>query len=127
MELVQLLKTLADETRMRMLNLLNTGELCVCEIVEILNIQQSNASRHLNKMKMAGLILSNKKSQWVYYRINDEIMNLYPFITTILEQELENISECRDDLKSLKKFKDSGLTCEDLTNEHKKTCSKNEM
>ncbi len=51
-EIVQLFKALADETRIRMLNLLKNGELCVCDIEEVLDIQQSNASRHLNKLKV---------------------------------------------------------------------------
>lgn len=130
LELVQLLKAIADENRMRILNLLNMGELCVCEIEEILGIQQSNASRHLNKLKTTGLIRSDKKSQWVYYRLNDETMNRYPSLKTILEQEFRKIGICRTDLEHLKEFKASGLSCEDLTNNHcphAKTCKKSDM
>ncbi len=127
MELIQVLKALADENRIRILSLLNAGELCVCEIEEILNIQQSNASRHLNKLKMTGLILSDKKSQWVYYRINHEMLNRYPFVITVLEQELVKIRICQTDFKRLQELKASGLSCEDLTNRpgrNIKTCKK---
>ncbi len=52
LELVVILKALADETRLRMLHLLKDRELCVCEIEEVLGIQQSNASRHLENSGM---------------------------------------------------------------------------
>ena len=113
-------KALADETRIRMLNLLNTGELCVCDIEEVLDIKQSNASRHLNRLKSAGIILSAKKSQWVYYRINDAIKIKYPFIQTIIQDELEKIEVCKDDMALLAKHQASGFTCEQRTVRNKK-------
>lgn len=60
MDLMQILKALADDTRLRILNILQEEELCVCEIETILNISQSNASRHLNKLINAK-ILENYK------------------------------------------------------------------
>ena len=112
MEIVQLFKALSDETRVRILNLLKTGELCVCDIETILNIQQSNASRHLNKLKRAGLITSSKKSQWVYYRINKDIMVKHPFIQGIFNDELLKMNMCKDDSERLIKHKASGASCE---------------
>lgn len=72
-DIVYIFKALADENRIRILNLLKNGELCVCDIEAVLGIKQSNASRHLNRMKTAEIIVSEKKSQWVYYRLNDNI------------------------------------------------------
>ena len=60
-EIVYILKALADENRIRILNLLRNNELCVCDIEATLDIKQSNVSRHLNKLKMAGIIVSEKK------------------------------------------------------------------
>lgn len=60
MEIVYICKSLADENRIRILNLLKNEELCVCDIEAVLGIKQSNASRHLNKLKMAGIIASEK-------------------------------------------------------------------
>ena len=50
MNTVQMLKALGDETRIRIVNILRDGPLCVCEIESILEITQSNASRHLSKL-----------------------------------------------------------------------------
>jgi DNA-binding transcriptional ArsR family regulator len=63
------LKALADETRIRILNLLvRDGDLCSCEIEAVLRLTQSNASRHLAKLRDAGLITAEKRGQWVHYR-----------------------------------------------------------
>ncbi|MCC0650914.1 ArsR/SmtB family transcription factor, partial [Clostridioides sp. ZZV15-6598] len=56
MEIIQILKALGDETRIRIINILRRGALCVCEIEAILEITQSNASRHLNKLMNAKLV-----------------------------------------------------------------------
>ncbi|MDD3022567.1 MAG: metalloregulator ArsR/SmtB family transcription factor [Syntrophomonadaceae bacterium] len=112
MEIVHIFKAMADETRIRMLSLLKYGELCVCDIEEVLNVQQSNASRHLNKLKLAGLIVSRKKSQWVYYRFNEDIFHAYPFLSIILNDEVSKIEICEQDFAQLKKHKESKAACD---------------
>ena len=90
-DLVYILKALADENRIRILNLLRNGELCVCDIEAVLGIKQSNASRHLNRLKIAGIIDSEKKSQWVYYRLKDETFTKFPFLSIIINDEVGKI------------------------------------
>jgi len=111
-DIVYLFKALADENRIRILNLLKNGKLCVCDIEAVLGIKQSNTSRHLNKLKMAGIIVSEKKSQWVYYRLNDTIFLKFPFLSMIISDEIEKIGICKDDLALLEKFKASGRFCD---------------
>jgi ArsR family transcriptional regulator len=64
-----LLKGLADSTRLRILSLLATGEVCVCHIHESLKIPQPKASRHLAYLRRAGLVNSRREGLWVYYRL----------------------------------------------------------
>jgi ArsR family transcriptional regulator, arsenate/arsenite/antimonite-responsive transcriptional repressor len=111
-DIVYIFKALADENRIRILNLLKTGELCVCDIEAVLGIKQSNASRHLNKLKIAGIIISEKKSQWVHYRLNDAVFLKYPFLSIIINDEVGKISVCKEDLELLKKIKASGRSCD---------------
>jgi len=111
-DIVYLFKALADENRIRILNLLKNGELCVCDIEAVLGIKQSNASRHLNKLKMAGIIVSEKKAQWVYYRLSGTIFLRFPFLPTILSDEIEKIDVCKDDLAILEKLKASSRSCD---------------
>jgi len=102
LDLIEIFKALGDENRIRILNLLIRQELCVCEIETVLDMTQSNASRHLNKLKTSGIITSEKKSQWVYYR--DEF---------IKNKMAENTQLLRD-IETLKKYKNSNFTCEQL-------------
>lgn len=111
-DIVHILKALADENRIRMINLLRNGELCVCEIEAVLGAKQSNVSRHLNKLKVAGLITSEKKSQWVYYRLNEPTFQKFPFLLNIINEELEKIDICKEDLKLLEKFRKSCRCCD---------------
>ncbi len=113
-DIVQIFKALADENRIRILNLLRNGELCVCDIEAVLSIKQSNASRHLNRLKTAKIIIPKKKSQWVYYRLNDDIFLKYPFLSIIINNEIKKIGICKEDLSLLEKFQKSGRSCDCL-------------
>lgn len=65
--LQDVLKALADPTRMRILALLGAGQVCVCHIHMALDIPQPTASRHLAHLKRAGLVQGCKIGQWVHY------------------------------------------------------------
>ncbi len=68
--LITVFKALSDETRLQMLGLLfREGELCVCDFVELLEITQSKASRHLRHLVAAGLLDDRRDGTWVYFRI----------------------------------------------------------
>lgn len=62
-------RALADRTRLRMLNLLGEDEVCVCFLVEILQTNQPNISRHLAYLKRAGIVSSRREGKWMHYRI----------------------------------------------------------
>lgn len=72
--MIPIFKALSEESRLRILSLLLQGEMCVCEIEASLNMTQSNASRHLTVLRQSGILLSYKKAQWTYYRINEQFM-----------------------------------------------------
>lgn len=114
MNLLQIMKALGDETRLRILNLLSNGELCVCELEHLLDINQSNASRHLNKLTVAELITFDKRALYVYYSINRELFDEFPLLTEFLNKELCKLKKCRADMERLTAYKNSGMTCEDL-------------
>lgn len=114
MNLLQIMKALGDETRIRIINLLNNGELCVCELEHLLDINQSNASRHLNKLTAAELITYEKRALFVYYNINKELHDEFPTLTEFLNKELNKLKKCQTDLEKLKMYKDSGVTCDEL-------------
>ncbi|KAJ48934.1 ArsR family transcriptional regulator [Clostridium tetanomorphum] len=111
MDVITILKALSDENRIRILNILNYGELCVCEIEYILQISQSNVSRHLNRLNNAKIIENYKKAQFVYYKINEDTVNKHNFIKDILNNEMSKIEQCKIDMDNFKKFKESKIEC----------------
>lgn len=114
MDLLQVMKALSDETRIRILNLLKDGEMCVCEIETVLNISQSNASRHLTKLTTAKIVDYYKVNKYVYYKMDQETIKEFPFINEILISHAVKLEQCKEDLRRLKKYRESGLTCDDL-------------
>ena len=68
----RLFKALADETRLRILKLLEAREMCVCEVMVALGLTQPTASHHLGILENAGLVKDRKAGKWVFYRIADQ-------------------------------------------------------
>ena len=64
-------RALADRTRLRLLNLMGTEEVCVCFFVEILKTNQPKISRHLAYLRRAGIVGVRREGQWMHYRIVD--------------------------------------------------------
>ncbi|WP_372713138.1 ArsR/SmtB family transcription factor [Ilyobacter sp.] len=86
---MDILKLISDINRMRILNILhNKNKTCVCVLEDILGLNQSNLSRHLNKLKKAGVIIGKKRSQWVDYEISEEFLEENHFVKEILETRL---------------------------------------
>lgn len=68
-QLELLFKALADRTRLRLLNLLAAGEVCVCFFVEVLGASQPKISRHLAYLRRAGVVAARRDGKWMHYRI----------------------------------------------------------
>ena len=72
MSLVQIYQCLCDATRLRILNLLNDGELCVCHFQEILGEPQVKVSKHLAYLRARGLVVARKDANWMIYSLPGE-------------------------------------------------------
>jgi len=109
-KIVDVLKALSDETRLRIINLLYEQELCVCDIIETLQITQTKASRHLSYLKNAGLVVDRKYAQWVYYSFSKE-QNLN-FLDIVINNNIREEEIFQNDLKKLKEwFKRKNISC----------------
>lgn len=64
-------KAISDPTRLKILYILQDGELCVCEIIMALEKPQSTVSHHLNVLKNAGFIKGRKEGVWIHYKLNN--------------------------------------------------------
>jgi DNA-binding transcriptional ArsR family regulator len=66
---IAIAKALSDGNRVRALLALRAGELCVCQIIELLKLAPSTVSKHMSILKQAGLVESRKEERWIYYRL----------------------------------------------------------
>src|SRR5208337_2922487 len=69
--LARLFAALSDPTRLRLLNLMDGREVCVCYFVEILKQSQPKISRHLAYLRKAGLVAARREGKWMHYKIGD--------------------------------------------------------
>jgi len=72
--LARAFQALADDKRVRILELLGEGERCVCDLAETIDITQPLLSFHLRTLREAGLVSSNRKGRWVHYSLNREAL-----------------------------------------------------
>jgi ArsR family transcriptional regulator, arsenate/arsenite/antimonite-responsive transcriptional repressor len=104
-DILEIFKTLSDETRLRILKLLEHGELCVCGIVAALDMIQPKISFHLGVLRDAKFISDRRQGKWIYYRIDDTDLFRRFLILSILEKIPEDtVSE---DKKRLQKFSEN--------------------
>jgi ArsR family transcriptional regulator len=101
-DIVTIFKALADETRVRVLKLLGSGELCVCEIAAALGLEQPRLSFHLRILKEAGMVMDRRQERWILYRLNDADMFLRFLFLAI--QEKMSAQQARLDLERLTAF-----------------------
>ena len=97
----QLLKALTDETRLRILALLGQGELCVCDLIAVLQLPQSTVSRHLALLRNAGWVVDRRQGLWMYYRLADEGTPLRMALQPTLLAHLSTLAKSKKDLERL--------------------------
>jgi len=85
-ELLNILKGLSDETRLKIVKLLEGGELCVCDIVAALDMVQPKVSFHLAALKEAGLIRDRKEGKWTHYSLSDSDMFRRFLLSAVIEK-----------------------------------------
>jgi len=110
MKVLEIIKSLGDLNRLRILKiLLNFEEACNCDFEEVLQLNQSNASRHITKLKKDKLIICKRIGKWSYYRLNSELLKEYSFILKILESLENEVFE--EDKKNFIKFFKNKSSC----------------
>ncbi len=100
---VKIFKALGEQNRLRAVLALRGKELCVCQIVELLQLAPSTVSKHLAILKDAGVIVARKHGRWIYYSLAESDLPGVPFslIDPVLNS-LTRTSQARNDAKRLK-------------------------
>lgn len=109
-KIVKILDALSEETRLRVFILLINGDLCVCELVNILNMKQARISHIMKKLTDAGLTNSRRDGKWIIYSARSEALN-----SGVVKGLLDDLKISVSDLRKLKKCKKEGI---------RETCSK---
>ncbi|MDQ7031797.1 MAG: metalloregulator ArsR/SmtB family transcription factor [Desulfonauticus sp.] len=106
---LKVMKALAEPNRVKIVKMLEGGEMCVCQVQKALNLSQPTISKHLKILEDAGLVLSRKQGMWVLYRLpaleeteNEYVSNLLALMRTLLNNEPE-IKKMLSKLEEIKK------------------------
>jgi DNA-binding transcriptional ArsR family regulator len=99
-------KAFSDPNRVRALAALRGGELCVCQIIELLGLAPSTVSKHMSVLKRAGLVAGRKEERWMYYRLpkENEMSVMVRDATQWVLRSLERDETIRRDQKDLAKI-----------------------
>lgn len=108
-------KLLSDPTRVRIIRLLATKPLCVCELMEILRVNQSCVSQHLAILKYQHLLKSRRDGKWIVYEIDRRVLaGLLKATEQFLTGSLARIRTLGKEYKTLSTLKCRGLLCHKL-------------
>ena len=107
--LSQLFRTLADNARLRILNLLfESGELCVCDIESTLRFTQTKVSRHMRYLKRAKLVQDRKQGRWVLYKIAMPKSGRQRIIIERIRDILQSSRQAKKDIARFRKNTEQG-------------------
>ncbi|HEY3381255.1 MAG TPA: metalloregulator ArsR/SmtB family transcription factor [Vicinamibacterales bacterium] len=109
----QLFRALADRTRLRIVNLLARGSLCVCDIQRILEQPQSSVSRHLALLKAAGLIRDRRDGMRIFYGLTGWDSRLARAVLTALRAHLAAEADYGADIEELMRLRERGACHEE--------------
>jgi ArsR family transcriptional regulator len=99
----RMFRAFSDRTRLRILHLLLPGELCVCHIVDVLDLSQPKVSRHLAYLRRTGLVLARKEGLWNYYRLAPAQSAFHEKLLQCLGTCFREVPELTRDAQRLKK------------------------
>ena len=102
-EIIALGQALADPTRVRILFALRNEELCVCELVDALEISQSTLSGHLQILRQTGLVNTRKVGRWIYYSLTDQKSALIKAIFLHVQPDGDTDPRLRRDSKRVER------------------------
>ena len=90
-QFLDITRALADENRVRILLALRHGELCVCQVIELLGLAPSTVSKHFSILRHAGLVKLRKEGRWAYYRLATQ--DASPMVRRALRWVLDSVGE----------------------------------
>jgi ArsR family transcriptional regulator len=104
-------RAFSDQTRLRILHLLKSGELCVNDLVAIIDVPQPTASRHLAYLRRSDLVVTRKKGQWTYYALAPAENAFHQTLLDCLGKCFDEVPEIQKDARRAAQLKSRGGCC----------------
>jgi len=107
-------RAFSDRTRLRILHLLRQGELCVNDLLQVIDVPQPTASRHLAYLRRVGMVAARKHGQWVYYSLAPARSSFHRKLLDCLVSCFDEVPEIRQDTARAARVLHSGGCCNPL-------------
>lgn len=104
-------RAFSDQTRLRILHLLRAGEMCVNDLVEIIDVPQPTASRHLAYLRKAQLVSTRRAGVWTYYRLAAAANPFHQKLLECLGKCFDEVPEIQKDVQRSAKLRKRGGCC----------------
>ena len=104
-------RAFSDRTRLRILHMLRGGELCVCDLVTVIDVPQPKISRHLAYLRRAGLVLGEKQGLWCHYTLAPARTPFHKKLLECLENCFQDVPELAEDAVLLKRITQAKASC----------------
>jgi ArsR family transcriptional regulator len=98
-------RAFSDRTRLRLLNMLRSGETCVCDLVAVLEVPQPKVSRHLAYLRRAALVSARKEGLWMHYRLAAPVNDFHKSLLNCLGCCFGAVPELAHDAEKLARRK----------------------
>lgn len=105
-KLAQYFRALSEEIRLRIVMLLTHGELCVCDIMDVLGEPQSKISRHLSYLKHSGLVTGKRVGVWMHYMLTDTQDQTLDAQIAFMRERLSDLPPFEDDMAKMEALKE---------------------
>ncbi len=109
--MIEILKAISDTNRLRIINLLRSSELCVCELETLLEMSQSNVSKHLKLLSDVKIVSCKKDAQWTYYYLCEDFKTQCSNLVKYLFDNFDNENSFKSDRRRFEKYNELSLSC----------------
>ena len=124
-DVLDVLKALGDENRIRILLALQEGEMCVCQVIELLGLAPSTVSKHLSILRSARLVESRKDGRWMYYQLSRKTrFPVQAQLFRLVAKSVNDSNQAIADRKKLAKIQKVGMEelCRKLMKRDTRVC-----
>ena len=107
----RLFRAFSDTTRLRILHLLRDGELCVCDLIEVMRLPQPTISRHLSYLRKAGIVQTREERSWNFYTLTSARSAVHKRLLDCLAACIHELPQLADEARRARAVRSKGGCC----------------